>query len=116
MRQGVGTGRRWRVLVIWAVAVMVGGAAGGVAAFDGDRFKGKGITVRMIAQKHPWTTLVSGWADEFEQLTGIKAVIEALPQEQYNQRIGVEVSSGVGQIDVFPTIPSQAGIRFCLCG
>ena len=106
MRQWVGTARRWRVLAICVVAVMMGSVASEGAAFDWDQFKGKGITVRMIAQRHPWTTLVSGWADEFEQLTGIKAVIEALPQEQYNQRIGVEVSSGVGQIDVFATIPS----------
>jgi multiple sugar transport system substrate-binding protein len=116
MRQWVGTGRRWRVLAICVVAVMMGGVASEGAAFDWDQFKGKGITVRMIAQKHPWTTLVSGWADEFEQLTGVKAVIEALPQEQYNQRIGVEVSSGVGQIDVFATIPSQDGIKFWLAG
>jgi multiple sugar transport system substrate-binding protein len=102
--------------VVSTVLIALCGAASHAAAFDWAQFKGKNLTVRMIAQKHPWTTLVSGWADEFEQLTGIKAVIEALPQEQYNQRIGVEVSSGVGQIDVFATIPSQDGIKFWLAG
>jgi multiple sugar transport system substrate-binding protein len=116
MLRGTRTMRRWGGLLGWAAAIALWGAAGDAAAFDWAQFKGKNITVRMIAQKHPWTTLVSGWADEFEQLTGITAVIEALPQEQYNQRIGVEVSSGVGQIDVFATIPSQDGIKFWLGG
>jgi multiple sugar transport system substrate-binding protein len=116
MRRATRTMRWWGGLVVgvWAMALL--GAAGNAAAFDWAQLKGKNVTVRLIAQKHPWTTLVSGWADEFEQVTGIKAVIEALPQEQYNQRIGVEVSSGVGQIDVFATIPSQDGIKFWLGG
>jgi multiple sugar transport system substrate-binding protein len=116
MRRATRTSRRWGGFVVGVLAIALLGAAGDAAAFDWAQFKGKNITVRLIAQKHPWTTLVSGWADEFEQATGIKAVIEALPQEQYNQRIGVEVSSGVGQIDVFATIPSQDGIKFWLGG
>jgi multiple sugar transport system substrate-binding protein len=111
-----GTVRRWTGLAVWTLLIALGGTAGDAVALDWAQFKGKNITVRLIAQRHPWTTLVSGWADEFEQLTGIKAVIEALPQEQYNQRIGVEVSSGGGQIDVFATIPSQDGIKFWLAG
>jgi multiple sugar transport system substrate-binding protein len=103
---------------------MAGAAAGvGVlatarraAAFDWTQFKGKNITVRMIAQRQPWTTMVAGWTDEFEQATGVKAVIDLLPQEQYNQRLGVEVSSGGGQVDIFATIPSQDGIKFWLAG
>jgi multiple sugar transport system substrate-binding protein len=116
MRQRIHSQNAWRALVILTVVLAWVAVVGEAAAFDWGQFKGQNITVRMIAQKHPWTTLVSGWAGEFEQLTGIQAVIEALPQEQYNQRIGVEVSSGVGQVDVFATIPSQDGIKFWLGG
>jgi Xaa-Pro aminopeptidase len=48
------------------------------AEYNWARFKGKNITVRMIAQKHPCSSLVTPWSEEFERLTGIKAHIEAL--------------------------------------
>lgn len=103
------------LLGITAMSVLWCGVAA-AGEFNWGRLKGKNITVRMIAQKHPWASLVSGWADEFEKLTGIKAVIESIPQEQFNQKIGVEVASGAGQVDVISTIPSQEGAKFYLGG
>ena len=96
---------------------MAGAAAGvGVlatarraAAFDWTGFKGKNITVRMIAQRQPWTTMVAGWTDEFEQATGVKAVIDLLPQEQYNQRLGVEVPRAAGRSTSSLRSPRKTG-------
>lgn len=106
-----------RLMTCWIVAVsLIWCGLAAAADFDWGRFKGKNITVRMIDQKRTWSTLVSGWVDEFEQLTGIKVVLEVLPQEQYNQKIGVEASSGAGLIDVFTTLPAQEGIKLWRAG
>lgn len=95
-------------------AVLVGAAE--AADFDWGRFKGKDVTLRMIDQKRTWSTQVGGWLPEFEALTGIKVQLDVLPQEQYNQRIGVEAASGAGQIDVFTTLPGQEGIKLFRAG
>jgi len=107
-----------RDAIVLAVAVLCTVRIGAVEAadFDWGRFKGKGVTVRMIDQKRVWSTLVSGWLPEFEGLTGIKVQLEVLPQEQYNQRIGVEAASGAGQIDIFTTLPGQEGIKLFRAG
>jgi multiple sugar transport system substrate-binding protein len=107
-----------RDATVLAVAVLCTVLIGAVEAadFDWGRFKGKDVTIRMIDQKRVWSTLVSGWLPEFEGLTGIKVQLDVLPQEQYNQRIGVEAASGAGQIDIFTTLPGQEGIKLFRAG
>jgi multiple sugar transport system substrate-binding protein len=107
-----------RNAIVLAVAVLCTVLIGAVEAadFDWGRFKGKDVTIRMIDQKRVWSTLVSGWLPEFEGLTGIKVQLDVLPQEQYNQRIGVEAASGAGQIDIFTTLPGQEGIKLFRAG
>jgi multiple sugar transport system substrate-binding protein len=82
--------------------------------FDWERFSGE--TIRIVANQHPWQEAIEPLLGEFEDLTGIDAEMEALPEEQFRQRLQVELTAGSDDIDVFMSSVQNEGARFTEAG
>lgn len=83
-------------------------------AFDWRRYEGE--TIRVSALQFPWQQAIGERIDEFEDLTGITVELDSLPEEQFRQRLQVELTSGSGDIDVFATSPQNDAARFVQLG
>ncbi|HWK76860.1 sugar ABC transporter substrate-binding protein [Microbacterium sp.] len=83
-------------------------------AFDWKRYDGESI--RFVAGLQPWQAAVEPLIPEFEELTGITVETEALPEDQFRQRLQVELTSGSSDIDVFMSSVQQDGARFASAG
>lgn len=137
MKSATGTSaRRWKVLVALVAGLsMIATACGGDAdeveeggadeveepdadlegeAFDWQRYSGE--TVRVVLNQHPWQAQIEPLIGEFEELTGINVEAEALPEEQFRQRIQTELTGGSADTDVFMTSSLQEGGRFHQAG
>ena len=90
------------------------GSASVGAEFDWRAHEGE--TIRFVAGLQPWQEAVVPLIAEFEDLTGITVEVEALPEDQFRQRLQVELTAGSGDIDVFMTSVLQDGPRFAESG
>jgi multiple sugar transport system substrate-binding protein len=84
------------------------------AEFDWRRYEGQSI--RIALNQHPWQQAIEPRIAEFEELTGITVEAEALPEEQFRQRVQVELTAQSDDIDVFMTSSLQEGGRFHQAG
>lgn len=82
--------------------------------FDWRAYEGE--TIRFVAGLQPWQEAVVPLIPQFEELTGITVEVEALPEDQFRQRLQVELTAGTGDIDVFMTSVLQDGARFSEAG
>ena len=71
---------------------------GAQSAFDWRRFRGERIEVSV--QLSPRGQLLQQNNREFEELTGIRAGIEVVPEQQHRQKIIIEYASGRPSFDV----------------
>ena len=83
-------------------------------AFDWKRFEGE--TVRVIANQNPWEAAISPLIPQFEELTGMTVEFESLPEEQFRQRLQVELTAQSTDVDVFMSAVLQDGLRFTQAG
>lgn len=107
-----------------ALTLLSGCAAGGdeqgsggidaTGPFDWKRYEGE--TIRFVAGLQPWQQNVTPLIPKFEELTGITVEIEALPEDQFRQRLQVELTAGSDAIDVFMSSIQQDGARFAEAG
>src|SRR5262245_23926277 len=96
-------------LVLWSADIAVG------QSFDWKKYSGKQI--RFLVNSHDWTNEVIRPAiPEFEQLTGIKVAWEIFPEDQFRQKLAVELVSGSGSVDGFMSLTSWDGLRFLKAG
>jgi multiple sugar transport system substrate-binding protein len=103
------------VLVAGAWALWGPGPAAAQGGFDWKRYAGKQI--RFLVNSHDWTNEVIRPAiPEFEQLTGIKVAWEIFPEDQFRQKLAVELVSGSGSVDGFMSLTSWDGLRFVKAG
>lgn len=84
-----------------------GGDAGG---FNWRQFEGEEI--RVLLNQHPWQEAIEPLIPEFEALTGITVEVEKLPEEQFRQRVLVELTAGSDDLDVFMTSLLNEGAKF----
>lgn len=78
-----------------------------VNAYAGIDWKqSQGTEIRFLMNKHPFTTYIEPKVAEFEKLTGIKVVIETFPEDQYRNKLAIELNSG-GKVDGFMIMPGQ---------
>ena len=84
------------------------------AAFDWRAYEGS--TIRFLANQHPWTTAIEEYIPQFEADTGIKVNLEVLPEDQFRQKVLVELTTGAGTVDVFMSMPPQEGLKFHSAG
>jgi len=128
----MGIGRRSRsarllTVVAAATALSVAACGGGsgadavpdpseaTGAFDWKRYEG--TEIRFVAGQTAWQRLIdSATLEEFTELTGIEVAMEALPEDQFRQRLQVELTAGSSDIDVFMSSVLQDGGRFSSSG
>jgi len=79
-------------------APMVVQEVGAQGAFDWRRFRGERIEVSV--QLSPRGNLLVQHNREFEELTGIRAGVEVVPEQQHRQKIIIEYASGRPSFDV----------------
>lgn len=95
-----------------------GGGGGGQdkvsGAFDWKRYDGKEL--RLMLSQHPWQEAIVPLLPEFEQKTGIKVKVEAMPEQQFRQKIQVEMTGRSKDIDVFMTAVQNEGAKFAKNG
>ncbi|MES2714007.1 MAG: extracellular solute-binding protein [Pseudomonadota bacterium] len=72
--------------------------AGAQSTFDWRRFRGERIEVSV--QTSPRGALLQQHNREFEELTGIRAGVEVVPEQQHRQKIIIEYASGRPSFDV----------------
>jgi multiple sugar transport system substrate-binding protein len=75
------------------------------AKIDWQQFKGTELTIAM--NKHPFTQSLLPLIPQFEQLTGMKVKYLILPEEEYFQKIEVDLSSKQGVYSVFMCGPMR---------
>lgn len=103
-----------------ATAIALAGAAGGVrrvhAAQDFNWRKHEGTTLRFLGWNHPWSDLIDKRLPDFEQLTGIKVVLEKLPQEQNRQKTQTELTARNKDLDLLWVAPHVEGLKYLRAG
>ncbi|WP_299450074.1 ABC transporter substrate-binding protein [uncultured Serinicoccus sp.] len=120
------TTRTTRILAILLPAALLTGACGSndgagqenpaeaTGEFDWQRYSG--TEIRVSSLQFPWQEAIAERLPEFEELTGITVALDALPEEQFRQRLQVEMTSGSEDIDVFATSPQNDAARFVQLG
>jgi len=103
------------VFLLSAGVVFAGGqkekeAAAQITEFGWRNFEG--TTIRVLANRHPWTNAVEPLLAEFTELTGIEVNLEVYPEDQFRSKRAVELISGVAEIDVTMLMPMQGGPRW----
>ncbi|MHB1132764.1 MAG: ABC transporter substrate-binding protein [Chloroflexota bacterium] len=84
------------------------------AAFDWKKHSGK--TIRVLVPKQPGTDFVEPLIPEFEKLTGMKVSWEKLGEDQQRQKLQVELTSGMAELDIFGSHAGQQGKAFLQAG
>lgn len=65
----------------------------------------KGETLTIGLNKHPFTESLRPLIPEFEALTGIRVAYIILPEQEYFEKLLIDLSSGAGVFDVYMTSP-----------
>jgi multiple sugar transport system substrate-binding protein len=104
--------------LIGAVLLCAASVTPEVAAQSGfDWKKHAGKSVRFLVNSHDWTNeIIRPALPEFEQLTGMKVAWEIFPEDQFRQKLAVEMVSGSGSVDGFMSLTSWDGLRFLKAG
>jgi multiple sugar transport system substrate-binding protein len=74
-------------------------AADVTGSFDWKRAKGK--TIKALLNKHPYTDALIADLKAFTQLTGIDVKYDVFPEDNYFDKLTVDLSSGRASYDVF---------------
>ena len=97
-------------LVWWLVSPQPGGAQG----FDWQAYKG--ATLRVMANKGSIGMAVEQLLPEFEKLTGIKVQFELYTEDQFREKLLLELAAGTGAVDAYMTNTAQEGLKFWRSG
>jgi multiple sugar transport system substrate-binding protein len=89
-------------------------ASAQVEGFDWRNHEGEEI--RFLALKFYYTNLIKEKLPEFEELTGIKVRLEDFPEDQFRQKMVVELAGGSTTIDAFATGTNFEGRKFYSSG
>lgn len=76
-------------------------AAQPAAGFDWKAQSGKSI--KLLLNKHPYQEALVAELPEFEKLTGIKVTYDIFPEQNYFDKVTIDLSGGQGGYDVFMT-------------
>jgi len=75
----------------------------------------EGTEIRLLMNKHPFTTFIEPKITEFEEKTGIKVVMEVFPEDQFRDKRLIELNAG-GKVDGFMIMPGQAKLHYWTAG
>ena len=76
----------------------------------------KGTTIRVMANKNVSGEAIQALVPDFEKLTGIKVQYETFTEDQYRQKVLLELAAGTGAVDVIHTATAQEGLKFWRSG
>ena len=76
----------------------------------------KGTTIRVMANKNASGEAIQANLSDFEKLTGIKVQYETFTEDQYRQKVLLELAAGTGSVDVIHTATAQEGLKFWRSG
>ena len=76
----------------------------------------KGTTIRAMFSKGALGQTIESLLPDFEKLTGIKVQYESFPEDQFRQKVLLELGAGTGGLDVFWTFAAQEGLKFAHAG
>ncbi len=110
---------RWVVRCAVALVLAVSGLLlspdlGLAQKFDWQAFKG--TTIRVMANKNVSGESIEALVPDFEKLTGIKVQYETFTEDQYRQKVLLELAAGTGSVDVIHTATAQEGLKFWRSG
>jgi multiple sugar transport system substrate-binding protein len=71
------------------------------AGFDWKAQSGKSI--KLLLNKHPYQEALVAELPQFEELTGIKVTYDIFPEQNYFDKVTIDLSGGQGGYDVFMT-------------
>ena len=105
---------RWRVRPSLFLPVFIGSllALPGMSAvqkFDWQAFKG--ASIRVMANKNVSGETIQSQVPEFEKLTWIKVTYETFTEDQYRQKVLLELAAATGTVDVIHTATAQEGLK-----
>lgn len=82
--------------------------------FEWQQFAGESI--RVLGLKFYYTDIIAKKLPEFEKLTGMKVSLETYPEDQFRQKIVIEMAGGSTTIDAFTTGTAYEGRKFFVSG
>jgi len=91
-----------------------GSASAATSSFDWKKHSGQ--TIRVLMAKQPGSDFIEPFVPEFERLTSIKVNWEKLGEDQQRQKLQVELTSGMADLDVFGSHTGQQGKAFMQAG
>lgn len=90
-------------------------ARGAAASFDWKRFSG--TSLRFLLDAHDWSKdLVPRRLPEFEALTGMKVTWEVYPEDQFRQKLTLNLRSDPESVDGYMSLTSWDGLAFWKAG
>lgn len=99
------------VFLAWSLAVP---QAGGAQGFDWQAHKG--TTLRVMANKGTIGMAVEQLLPDFEKPTGIKVQFELFTEDQFREKLLLELAAGIGAVDAYMTNTAQEGLKFWRSG
>ncbi len=105
---------RHRALLIVIASIVCSPLAAAAQSFDWQLYKG--TTIRVLAPKNAAAMAIEPFIPDFEKLTGIKVQYESFPDDQFRQKILLELAAGTGGVDAFYTSTAQEGLKFYRSG
>jgi len=88
----------------------------GVAAQAMDWQIHKGTTIRAMFSKGALGAAIESFLPDFERQTGIKVQFETFPEDQFRQKVLLELGAGTGALDVYWTFAANEGLKFWRSG
>lgn len=89
------------VLLVLTLVLAIGVTSSAAEKFDWQRYKGQKI--HLLLNKHPYTEALLGDLENFKKLTGIEVTYDIFPEQNYFDKVTIDLSSGQGSYDVFMT-------------
>ncbi|QMV43917.1 ABC transporter substrate-binding protein [Cohnella cholangitidis] len=89
-------------------------ASGAATTVSEKPFDGQKITI--FAVNHPWTDAVKGHIPEFEKATGIKVDFQVFAEEQLQQKLAVQLTTGAETPDAYTYRPYMEKILYAKNG
>lgn len=100
--------------VLIACGLLLSPTLVGAASFDWQVLKG--TSIRVMANKNASGEAIQALVPDFEKLTGIKVQYETFTEDQYRQKVLLELAAGTGSVDVIHTATTQEGLKFWKSG
>lgn len=105
-----------RVVARFVLAVLLGAWLAPAPASAAVNWKQlQGTEIRLLMNKHPFTTYIEPKIPEFEKLTGIKVTMESFPEDQFRNKRLIELNAG-GKIDGYMIMPGQDDLHYWKAG